>query len=76
MFMIDITQSMSEEIGEVKRKILAMVDDIREKYKTATFRVGFVGYRDEFDNVRFKIRPFDANVQDFKEWVQGVDASK
>jgi len=74
MFMIDITGSMSEEIDEVKRKILAMVDDIRKKYKTATFRVGFVGYRDEFDAVRFQIRPFDANVQDFKEWVQDVKA--
>ena len=74
MFMVDLTGSMGGELAAVKKTVLKMVDNIKMQYEKAKIRLGFVGYRDKLDTVRFEIRPFDTNIVAFKNWLRNVNA--
>jgi len=57
--MIDCTGSMASHIEMAKSKLESILNNVKETYTSASFRVAIIGYRDYSDNKkRFEIRNF------------------
>jgi len=52
LFMLDCTASMQPYINAAKTRIHTFVKTIGETYPDVSLRIGFIGYRDIFDEQR------------------------
>ena len=69
-FTVDATGSMGDYIAAVKDSIDHIVSRIVQKYKNATVRLAFVGYRDyDVPETHFEILDFTESIPEFSEFV-------
>jgi len=75
-FLVDATNSMDKHINAVKTYIQMVVDHFKQQYRSGDFkmRLGFVGYRDWVDDVQFEVLDFTEDVEEFIQFVDGVEA--
>jgi len=71
IFVIDLTGSMGDDIAQVKRTALDILNTIKGSF--ANFRVGFVGYKDWSDSADiFKDMPFTNSFDDITALINGL----
>lgn len=71
IFVIDLTGSMGDDIAQVKRTALDILNTIKGSF--ANFRVGFVGYKDWSDGADiFKDMPFTNSFDDITALINGL----
>ena len=74
-FTVDATRSMEPYIKAVKDSIDNIVLRIYQKYKKATVRIAFVGYRDyDTPDTHFEILDFTDSISDFSEFAGNIKA--
>ncbi len=71
IFVIDLTGSMGDDIAQVKRTVLDILNTIKGSF--ANFRVGFVGYKDWSDGADiFKDMAFTSSFDDITALINGL----
>jgi Mg-chelatase subunit ChlD len=71
IFVIDLTGSMGDDIAQVKRTALDILNTIKGSF--ANFRMGFVGYKDWSDGADiFKDMPFTNSFDDITALINGL----
>eukprot|EP01040_Poterioochromonas_malhamensis_P002113 gene2113-2254_t len=78
LFLVDCTGSMNPYINKVKTKIKEFVADIIKMHTSVSLRLGFVGYRDHYNErkgeKRLEVLRFTTDVDEFYKQVQEVKA--
>ena len=77
IYMLDLTGSMGSWLAEAKKKFTAITDELAPRYAHLEdgLRVGFVGYRDRTDSVRFVVSPPTADFDTVLATINGQSAS-
>lgn len=78
VFLVDETGSMGEYIEEVKRRLLALIDDIRVAPLCRSLRLGLVSYRDHPPQDRSfasRVVPLTDDIASIKKGVERMQAS-
>lgn len=68
-FAFDVTMSMGLAIDNAKTKMLQMVADLKQTFKSLKLRVGVVAYRDNGDKKHFEILEFTNNEAKFQNFL-------
>ena len=68
-FAFDVTMSMGPAIDNAKTKMLRMVADLKQTFKSLKLRVGVVAYRDNGDKKHFEILKFTNNEAKFQNFL-------
>jgi len=77
IYMLDLTGSMGSWLAEAKTKFTAITDALAPKYAHLEdgLRVGFVGYRDASDSVRFVVSPPTSDFDSVLDTIKSQAAS-
>jgi len=79
-FLLDATGSMDPYIVTVKERIQDIIEAVKQRFGSLSFRVAIVGYRDffteasEHKNPRFEIFNFNPDLQLFTDFLNNLEA--
>jgi hypothetical protein len=74
-FLVDVTGSMGDELGFLRREILSIVERVRAAVPGLQLRLGAVLYRDRGDHEPLRVLSFTRDPSSFRASLDGIGAS-